>query len=265
MSVRDIAIGRYVHGSSFLHGLDSRTKMFSLAVTAVAVFSGGGPAALAAGAVFAGAGAIASGLRPGFLAKSVLPFKWLILLTVVLNALFVGGHIVIRAPLPYGGVTAEGIEAGLVYGFRIALLVFMASLLTFTTEPIVLVDGIGKLLRPFERIGVNSHDAALAMVITIRFIPILFDEADKIRKSFVARGFSPEAGLASRLRYLAMLFMPLFHAAVRRAETLAVAMDSRLYRSGASRTRFNETTMQGRDIAVCAVSAVFAAAVMIML
>jgi len=258
MSVRDIAIGRYIHGSSVLHGLDPRTKILSLIAVTVVLFSRDRAASVLMAGVFAFTACLLSGIGPKFLIKSLLPFKWLIILTIVLKAVFVGGTILVRAPLPFGGVTVEGLQAGLLYGGRIALLVLTASLLTFTTEPIVLVDGIEKLMRPLARVGVHPHDTALAMVITIRFIPILFDEAEKIRKSFVARGFSPTGGIGLRLRYLAMLILPLFHSAVRRAETLAVAMDCRLYRSGETRTRFNETTMRRRDAAALAVSVLFA-------
>ncbi|MHB9027220.1 MAG: energy-coupling factor transporter transmembrane component T family protein [Candidatus Latescibacterota bacterium] len=246
MSIRDITLGRYVHGASFLHLLDPRTKLLASLLIMGALFAGEGarPVALALG--FTMLAGVLSGLPFSYLLRSMLPFKWLIIVTVLLNILFTGGHILVEAPLPYGGITAEGLEFGFLYGARIALLVLLASLLTLTTEPVVLVDGVEKLLRPFARFGLRPHDIALAMVITIRFIPVLLDEAVKIRKSHAARGLRP-LGIRANLKSVSILFVPLFISAVRRAEELAVAMESRLYRSGGHRTRYREIRMTARD------------------
>ena len=185
-----------------------------------------------------------------------MPFKWLIILTVILNVLFVGGHILIEAPLPYGGITLEGLNIGLLYGARISILVITASLLTLTTEPVVLVDGVEKLLQPFSRVGLKPHEIALAMVITIRFIPVLLDEAVKIRKSHAARVLRP-VGIRDNLKSVSLLLLPLFTSAVHRAEDLATAMESRLYRSEAQRTRYNEIRMTRKDWVVITVSLLF--------
>ena len=262
MSIRDITLGRYVHGNSILHRLDPRTKLFSAFLVMGGLFAQNSWHPAAVCFVFAALAAALSGLTPSFLLRSILPFRWLILITVLLNLLFTGGHILIEAPLPYGGVTAEGLNSGLLYGARIGLLVLIASLLTLTTEPVVLVDGIEKLLRPLARFGLQSHEIATAMVITIRFIPVLLDEAVKIRKSHAARGLRP-AGLRDNLKSVSILLLPLFLSAVRRAEDLAIAMDSRLYRPGVARTRYRELRMHTLDWVTLGVAVGFVVAMVI--
>lgn len=247
MSLKDISLGRYVYGRSFLHRLDPRTKLLCLIMIMCSLFAVNEWYALVFTGLYTVIACVLSGLALSYLARSLMPFKWLILITVLLNVLFVGGHILIEAPLPYGGITREGLEAGGLYGARIALLVLAASLLTLTTEPVVLVEGVEKLLSPFRIIGVKPHEVAIAMVITIRFIPVLLDEAEKIRKSHIARGFNPGNGLKNRLKSVSILLLPLFSSAIRRAENLAVAMECRLYRYDAGRTRYTEIRMYNRD------------------
>ena len=154
--------------------------------------------------------------------------------------------------------------SGALYGSRIALLVLLASLLTLTTEPIILVDGVEKLMTPLSKIGVRPHEVSMAMVITIRFIPILIDEAEKIRKSHVARGLDPKSGFIVKLKSISMLFLPLFHSALRRAETLATAMECRIFNGEAARTRYSETVMRTKDWMILAFSAATAVVIAVM-
>jgi energy-coupling factor transport system permease protein len=262
MSLNDIALGQYIHGTSPLHRLDPRTKLLCLLALMAALFANESWTALAAIGAFVAAAGLVSGLPAGYIARSLRPFVWLILMTVILNVLFVGGHILVEAPLPYGGVTREGLSLGLLLGARIGLLVLAASLMTLTTEPITLVAGVEKLIAPLSRFGVRPHDVATAMVVTIRFIPVLLETAEKIRKSHRARGFNPGGGLTDRLRATSIMLLPLFASSIRRAEHLAVAMDCRLYRNTAPRTRYREICMTARDWAVLCVTCAFAAAVM---
>ncbi len=260
MSLRDITLGRYVYGESFLHRLDPRSKLLCLLFVMAALLTGDGWLPLGLVAAYAAAASMLSGLHLGYIVRSLLPFKWLILITFVLNALFVGGHILIEfSPLPYGGISAEGLKAGVIFSARIVILVTTASLLTLTTQPVVLVAGVEKMLGPFERIGVKPHEIALAMVITIRFIPVLLDEAAKIRKSHIARGLRTDRGIVTKLKSMSMLLIPLFVTAVKRAEELAVAMECRLYRGSDGRTRYKETHITARDWIALGITAVFAA------
>jgi energy-coupling factor transport system permease protein len=257
MSLKDITLGRYVYGTSILHRLDARTKLVCLLIIMCGLFGFNGWHTLLYTGLYIGIACALSGLNPSFLARSILPFRWLILITVLLNILFVGGHILIEAPLPYGGITKEGLSLGVLYGARITMLVLAASLLTLTTEPVVLVSGVEKMLSPLAKTGFKPQELALAMVITIRFIPVLLDEATKIRKSHKARGFNPNRGMAARLKSVSLLLLPLFTSSIRRAEHLAVAMDCRLYRSEARRTRYKDTRMSFCDWAALVITVLF--------
>ena len=254
MSLKDITLGRFVYGKSLLHRLDPRTKLLLLFVVMIGLFAGNGWAALGLATCCALIGCLLSGLPLLYLLRSLVPFKWLIAMTFLLNVLFVGGHILVEAPLPYGGITSEGIELGLLYSLRIALLILLASLLTLTTQPVTLVAGVEKLLKPFAGIGgFNPHETAIAMVITIRFIPVLLGEAVKIQKSHRALGLRTDTGIGVKLRSISLMLTPLFVSAIKRAEDLAVAMDSRLYRGAAQRTRYHDTRMMNLDWSVLAV------------
>ncbi|MBN1292470.1 MAG: energy-coupling factor transporter transmembrane protein EcfT [Candidatus Latescibacteria bacterium] len=256
MSLKDISLGRYVYGTSLLHRLDPRTKMICLLIIMVGLFAGNRWQLLLIAGIYILLAGFISGLTPAYLVRSIMPFKWLIILTVILNALFVGGHILIKAPLPYGGITREGLMLGTIYGVRIGMLVLAASLLTLTTEPVVLVTGVEKLLAPLTKFNIKPHEVAIAMIITIRFVPVLLDEAVKIRKSHAARGFNPK-GVINRFKSVSILLLPLFSSAIRRAEHLAVAMECRLYRSEASRTRFKEIRMLGSDWTALSITVLF--------
>jgi len=258
MSLNDITLGRYVYGESVLHRLDPRTKLAGMLVMMTALFAGGGWTAPLLAGVYIFAACRLAGLRLVYFLKSLVPFRWLILVTLILNILFVGGHTLVEAPLPYGGVTAEGLSLGVLYSARIALLILMSSLVTLTTQPVVLVTGVEKLLGPTRKFGLKPHEIALAMVITIRFVPVFIEEAVKIRKSFAARGLKPGGGPAARIRSVSMLLLPLFVSAVRRAEELAVAMECRLYRSTSVRTRYNDTHMAFIDWTALAITLIFA-------
>jgi len=247
INIKDITLGTYVFGESFLHRLDPRIKLGCLLIFVAGIGIGNSWRAFALGGAFLGFACIRSGIDPRYLARSLTPFRWLILVTFLLNVVFTGGHILIEAPLPYGGITTEGLTSGALYSLRLLYLIVAASLLTLTTQPVVLVAGVEKLLEPFSRFGVKSHDIALAMVITIRFIPVLIDEAVKIRKSYIARGFRPKKNIVSRIRGMSMFLAPLMIATIRRAEDLAVAMECRLYRSAAARTRYHELRTGSHD------------------
>ena len=109
MSIKDITLGRYIYGTSLLHRLDPRTKLLSLLVIMTGVFTESGWTALCAAGIYTCAVCVLSGLKPAYLIRSLMPFKWLIIMTVLLNVFFIGGHILVEAPLPYGGITREGL------------------------------------------------------------------------------------------------------------------------------------------------------------
>ena len=142
---------------------------------------------------------------------------------------------------------------------RLILLITGTSILTLTTSPIALTDGIERLLSPFRKIGVPAHELAMMMTIALRFIPTLLEETDKIMKAQMARGADFESGnLINRAKNMVPLLVPLFISAFRRADDLAMAMEARCYRGGENRTRLKELKMTSLDIATYAVFVLFA-------
>src|SRR3990172_9434754 len=192
----------------------------------------------------------------GFVLRGLRPIVFLLLLTVVLNVFFSGvegGTVVFR--LWRFTATREGIIRALFIAYRLILLVGVTSLLTFTTSPVELTDGIERLLRPFRRIGVPAHELAMMMTIALRFIPTLLEETEKIMKAQMARGAVFDRGGALR-RARALVLVPLFVSAFRRADELALAMEARCYRGGDKRTRMKELRFARRDGAALVVTVV---------
>lgn len=143
---------------------------------------------------------------------------------------------------------------GIMMSLRLVFLIMVSSLLTFTTSPIVLTDGIENLLRPFKKIGVPAHELAMMMTIALRFIPTLLEETDKIMKAQTSRGADFASGnLVKRAKNLVPLLIPLFISAFRRADDLATAMEARCYRGGEGRTRMHVLQFAGRDKVALAV------------
>ncbi len=264
MSLKDITLGRYVYGESVLHRLDPRSKLICLLLIMSVLFAGNAWYSIGLAALYTVSACILSGLHLSYLLRSLMPFKWLILITFLLNMLFVGGHTLVEAPLPYGGITSEGLALGAVYSARITILVLISSLLTLTTQPVILVAGVEKLLAPSKKIGLKPHEIAIAMVITIRFVPVFLEEAVKIRKSHIARGLKPGGGLVQRFKSVSILLMPLFASAIRRAEELACAMECRLYRTATSRTRYHDTHMTTRDWTALLITVIFVIGMMVL-
>jgi len=195
--------------------------------------------------------------------RGLRPVVVIVIFTLVLHILFTkGGAVYLRL----GSVTVE--EDGLYLGgfmtLRLILLVISTTLVTLTTSPIALTDGIEALLSPLRRLGIPAHEIAMMMTIALRFIPTLMQESEKIMKAQMARGADFETGnIFTRARNLAPLLVPLFVSAFRRADELALAMEARCYQGGEGRTRMNELTACTRDYVALAVMAAITAAVII--
>jgi energy-coupling factor transport system permease protein len=247
LSFKDITLGRYLHGDSIIHNLDPRTKLIGMFAMMSAIFIGKGVISLSAAVIFTITAIMLSELSILYILKTLLPFKWLLIITFMLNILFVGGQILIDAPLPYGGITVEGLATGTSYTLKLTLLIVLASVMTLTTQPISLVAALETFFKPFKRFGVRPGEIATAMVITLRFIPVFIDEAVKIRKSHIARGLNPKSGLREKIKSAYIMLLPLFVSAVRRAEELAVSMECRLYTGDSGRTRYHEIIMKKAD------------------
>jgi len=188
-----------------------------------------------------------SGLPFMLVLKSVKPLVFIIVLTLVLHAVMGQGEHVLYQ-WKFIKVTEEGLQLGVQMAMRLILLLMISSILTFTTSPIVLTDGIESLLRPFRVIGVPAHELAMMMTIALRFIPTLMEETDRIIKAQTARGADFSGGnLLARAKNMLPILVPLFISAFRRADDLAVAMEARCYRGGDGRTRMHQLAYRSGD------------------
>ena len=244
----DITLGQYYPGNSLIHRLDPRTKILSTLLLIVAVFLANtaiGYAALCAMVLFI---ILVSGLPFMLVLKSVKPLLFIIVLTLVLHALMGQGEHVLYQ-WKFIKVTEEGLQLGVKMAMRLILLLMISSILTFTTSPIVLTDGIEALLRPFRVIGVPAHELAMMMTIALRFIPTLMEETDRIIKAQTARGADFSGGnLLVRAKNMLPILVPLFISAFRRADDLAIAMEARCYRGGEGRTRMHRLAYRSGDV-----------------
>ncbi len=252
--LKDITLGQFFPGSSPIHRVDPRTKLICLTAFIVALFMAKGWAAyvLCIVAVLAAIGC--SRVALSLIYKGLKPIFIIVIFTAVLNLLYTPGEVL--ASVWIIKITHEGIERAIYMTLRIVMLVMATSLLTYTTSPIALTDGIETLFAPLKKIRVPVHEFAMMMTIALRFIPTLIEETDKIMSAQKARGADFETGnLIARARALIPVLVPLFLSAFRRADELAVAMECRLYRGGVGRTRLNQLHYKKIDVAGFSVGA----------
>ena len=243
----DITLGQYFPGNSFIHRLDPRTKILATLIYIVAIFFANTPLTYGLLAGFAAIVIIVSRLPLGLVFSSLKPIWIIVVLTMLIHMFTAPGENIVYA-WKFLKVTAEGLDLGIKMAVRLILLLLFSSILTFTTSPIVLTDGIEKLLRPFKAIGVPAHEMAMMMTIALRFIPTLLEEIDRIMKAQTARGADFGSGnILQRMKNMLPLLVPLFISAFRRADELATAMEARCYRGGEGRTRMHELAYSSRD------------------
>lgn len=245
--LKDITIGQYFPGETFIHKLDPRIKILiiGLFITSLFFINSFFPYIFIFGFIIA---VISISKVPfKFILKGLKPLLFIILITFSINVFMTKGEVLYElGPLT---VTKEGISQAVFMALRLILLITGTSLLTLTTSPIALTDAIEKLLSPFKKIGLPAHELAMMMTIALRFIPTLLEETDKIMKAQMARGADFESGnILRRAKNLVPLLVPLFINAFRRADELATAMEARCYRGGDHRTRLNELKLKGTDI-----------------
>ena len=243
----EITLGQYFPGNSFIHRLDPRTKILATLIYIIAIFLADTPLAYGILIGFAVLVVAVAKLPVGLVFKSLKPIWIIILITMVIHMFTVPGENVVFSWKIFK-ITEEGLILGTKMALRLILLLLFSSVLTFTTSPIVLTDGIEKLLRHFKCIGVPAHELAMMMTIALRFIPTLLEETDRIMKAQTARGADFSSGnLIERAKNMLPLLVPLFVSAFRRAEELAIAMESRCYRGGEGRTSMHELSYKSID------------------
>lgn len=243
----NITLGQYFPGDSFIHNLDPRTKILSTLIYIVAIFLASSPVTYGILIAFAALVIAISRLPWLLVLKSLKPIWIIVLLTLCIHMFTAPGEDVVFT-WKFLSVTREGIEMGIKMALRLVLLLLFSSVLTFTTSPIILTDGIEHLLRPFKALGVPAHELAMMMTIALRFIPTLLEETDRIMKAQTARGADFASGTVfNRLKNMLPILVPLFVSAFRRADELAIAMEARCYRGGEGRTRMHELAYRARD------------------
>lgn len=254
--IRDITLGQYYPEQSVIHRLDARTKilgtlLYIIEVFLVNSFAGFGLVILALGILIG-----ISRVPVRFIFKGLRAVVFIILLTFVLNLFMFDGTVLWH--WKFLTITYEGLYRSCFMALRLILLIIGTSMLTLTTKPMELTDGLEKLLKPFNRLGLPSHEIALMMSIALRFIPTLLEETDKIMKAQQARGADFESGnLMQRVKNMIPILIPLFVGSFRIAQDLALAMEARCYHGGVGRTRMKEIVFSQRDGVAGVLLAVF--------
>ena len=259
--LKDITLGQFFPGDTIVHRLDARTKLILVLLYIVALFqakSWWSYGLVLAVTVLCMA---LSRISPKNIFKGLKPMLFIIVLTGLLNIFYTTG-----TPIRPGWIiTWEGIGRAVQMILRITLLIAGTFLLTYTTSPIALTDGLEMLLAPLKKIKVPVHEMTIMMSMALRFIPTLIEETDKIMSAQKARGADFETGsLVHRAKALLPVLVPLFVSSFRRADELAVAMESRCYHGGDGRTRMKQMKLQGIDYAALILGAAFLAAVIVL-
>ncbi|MGN1019959.1 MAG: energy-coupling factor transporter transmembrane component T family protein [Aristaeellaceae bacterium] len=252
--MKNITMGQYYPVDSFVHRLDPRMKIILTILMIVAVFMVHSLVGYAIVLGFVYLTARMANVPFKMLMKGLRPLRLILILTFVLNLFFNSGETVLFH-WSFITLTAEGLSTAVHYTLRLGFLVLGTSLLTLTTSPVTLADGIELLLSPLKRFHFPAHELAMMMTIALRFIPTLLEEADKIMKAQMARGADFESGnLMARAKAMIPLLVPLFVSAFRRAGDLAMAMEARCYHGGENRTRLRVLRITRNDwIALAAV------------
>ena len=245
--IRDITIGQYYPADSLLHRLDPRVKFVGTIMFLVSLFVADSFWGYLLATVFLAAIITMSKVPVKFMLKGLKPLFFILLITVGFNLFLVPGRVLWQFWI--FKITQEGILQAVKIGIRLIYLVIGSSVMTLTTTPTQLTDGLERLMRPLNKIRIPVHEIAMMMSIALRFIPILMEETDKIMKAQIARGADFENGnLIQKAKNLLPLLVPLFISAFRRADDLAMAMEARCYHGGENRTSMKPLRYHSRDV-----------------
>ena len=257
--LENITLGQYYPIKSPVHALDPRVKILLLIAYITGVFLVPDLTGFIIVLLYLALACRLSRLPFRLLVKSLKPLRMILIFTFILNLFFTGGETPLLN-LGFATLTKEGLLNALRYSLRLVFLVLGSSMLTLTTAPVVLTDGLERLLSPLKVIHFPAHEMAMMMTIALRFIPTLLEEADKIMKAQSARGADFESGkLFERAKAMVPLLVPLFVSAFRRAGDLAMAMEARCYHGGEGRTRLNVLKVERRDWIAILITALFIA------
>ena len=256
--LRDITLGQYYQSDSVIHKLDPRVKLITTIVFIVSLFVVDNFIGYIIAALFLALVIRNSKVPFKFMVKGMKSILVLLLITVFFNLFLTPGEALIT--VWKFTITKEGLKTAAFMAIRLTFLIIGSSVMTLTTTPNNLTDGLEKLMRPLRVIRVPVHEIAMMMSIALRFIPILLEETDKIMKAQIARGADFESGnLIKKAKSLVPLLVPLFISACRRANDLAMAMEARCYRGGDQRTKMKPLQYKKRDALAYTVTAIYLA------
>lgn len=262
--LKDITLGQFFPGDTFIHRLDPRTKLIAVILYIVALFNAKGVVTYAMVMAVLVLCILVSRVPFRSLTRGLKPIYIIVAFTAIMNLFFTSG-----TPLGTGWllshITQEGLRSAIYMILRIVMLIMGTFLLTYTTSPISLTDGLESLLSPLKKLRLPIHELAMMMSIALRFIPTLIEETDKIMSAQKARGADFESGkLMERAKALIPILVPLFISAFRRADELATAMECRCYQGGEGRTKMKQLHYQRGDFAAFGAAALLTAAVIIL-
>jgi energy-coupling factor transport system permease protein len=239
--------GRYVPADSSIHRMDPRSKLIIIFLFVCVIFLANNWQTYVLIGIYTFLMLGLSRIPARFLFAGLKPILWLVLFTLVLQLLFTkqGSLLYKFGPIE---IYSQGVSQGIFISLRFFFLILMTSLLTLTTTPIEITDGLEKLLNPLKKVRFPVHEMALMMSISLRFIPTLMQETDKIMKAQIARGVEFASGpIKERVKAVIPLLIPLFVSSFKRAEDLAIAMEARGYRGGEGRTKYRQLSWKAAD------------------
>ena len=262
--VRDITIGQYYPAESRIHRLDPRVKIVCTLFFLISLFIQNSLLGYVVATIFLGAVIHLSKVPLKYIVKGLKPVVILLLFTVAMNLFLTrGGETLVHFWI--FTITESGLRTSVFMAVRLMYLVAGSSIMTFTTTPNSLTDGIEKLLHPLNKVHVPVHEVAMMMSIALRFIPILLEETDKIMSAQKARGADFESGnIIQKAKALIPILVPLFISAFRRADELAVAMECRCYHGGEGRTKLHVLQYEGRDYLALALGLAVTAGIIVL-
>lgn len=244
--IKDITIGQYYHADSPIHRLDPRVKLTGTVVYMISLFIFNNIYCYALAFIFLAVVVLMTKVPISYMLKGMRAILFLMMITVVCNLFFTPGEVIFKAWILK--ITKEGIRSTVYMMIRLTLLIISASIMTLTTTPNQLTDGLEKMFRPLKIFKVPVHEIAMMLSIALRFIPILMEETDKIMKAQTARGAKFDSkNLIERVKSLVPLLVPLFVSAFRRASDLALAMEARCYHGGDKRTKLKPLKYKAWD------------------
>lgn len=254
--IRNITIGQYYPTKSKIHSLDPRTKIVCTFLYLISLFFFQNIIGYLAGIIFLAVAISNSRVPFSYITRGLKAVVFLLALTLCFNLFLTKGEVIAKV---WGiSVTKEGLRIAVFMALRLIFLIIGASIMTLTTSPNRLTDGLEKLLKPFQKIGLPAHEIAMMISIALRFIPILIEETNKIINAQLARGAEfDEGNFVKKAKGMIPILVPLFVSAFRRAGDLALAMESRCYHGGEGRTKINPLQYKKADYVAYTVTVIY--------